>query len=448
MKLLVNFLIVLLLLSGDITAQWFHQNSGTTANFGSVFFIDANIGWTCGTGGKIIKTTNGGLDWFDQNSNTTVGLNTIQFIDAGNGWACGSNQILKTTDGGLLWSVQNFPSSTSLYAIQFVTTNIGWIISHFADSAYIHKSTDGGVSWTIQHQAQNEYYESMHFLDENTGWVTFSFGFSGVLKTTDGGNIWTQYNANFSGSPMHIRFVDNLTGWTSHNTLGSYEISKSTDGGVTWFTQIAESFKFIHSFNFPNSSIGYAAGWEMYIPPNPDQEFIMKTSDGGSSWFEQYKGVGRLNSIFFVNDQLGWAVGNDGEILTTENGGVVPLIQFYPPADTAYILGGCTTPEIISHNLFSTPVRDSISINPGFNTSFMYYDSLGSPVYIENYYFIAIDSLDEFEYELWFHPKTYPPFDPVLILFDSTFYVDQNDFDIQLIAKRNGIQKYYLMLLS
>jgi hypothetical protein len=117
----------------------------------------------------------------------------------------------------------------------------------------------------------------------------------------------------------------------------------------------------------------------------------------------------------------------------------VPLIQFYPPADTAYILGGCTTPEIISHNLISTTIRDSISINPGFNTSFMYYDSLGSPIYIENYYFIAIDSLDEFEYELWFHPKTYPPFDPALILFDSTFYVDQNDFDLQLIAKRNGI---------
>jgi len=119
---------------------------------------------------------------------------------------------------------------------------------------------------------------------------------------------------------------------------------------------------------------------------------------------------------------------------------LIPQIQFYPPTDTAYILGGCTTPEIISHNLISTPIRDSISIEPGFNTDFMYYDSLGYPVYIENFYFIAIDSLNDFEYELWFHPKTYPPFDPVLILFDSTFYIDLNDFDIQLIAKRNGIQ--------
>jgi len=329
MKALINFLIVLLLLSGDITAQWFHQNSGTTANLGSVFFIDANIGWACGTGGKIIKTTNGGLDWFDQISNTTVWLNTIQFIDASNGWACGSNQILKTTDGGLIWSVQNFPSSTNIYAIQFVNTNIGWVTSHFADSGYIHKSIDGGVTWTIQHQAQYEYYESMHFIDENTGWVTFCSGSSGVLKTTDGGNFWTQYNANFSCSPMDIWFVNNLTGWVSHNTLGSYGISKSTDGGITWFIQIQESAKFIHSINFPNSNIGYAVGWQMYIPPNPDQEFIMKTSDGGSNWFEQSRGVGVLNSIFFVSDQLGWAVGNNGKILYTPNGGLpVELINF------------------------------------------------------------------------------------------------------------------------
>ncbi len=325
MKNFVINITIILFLSSNIYSQWFQQNSGTSANLGSVFFIDANIGWTCGTDGKIIKTTNGGFDWLEQNSNTTVGLNTIQFIDAGNGWACGSNQILKTTDGGLVWSVQNFPSSTNLYAIQFVDTNIGWITSHFADSAYIQKSTDGGVTWTIQHQAQNEYYESIHFLDENIGWVTFSAGLSGVLKTTDGGNIWTQYNANISGSPMDIWFVNNLIGWTSHNTLGSYGISKSTDGGVTWFSQIQESGKFIHSINFPNSNIGYAVGWQMYIPPNPDQEFIMKTTDGGSSWYEQYRDVGVLNSIFFVNDTLGWAVGNDGEILTTKNGGVTSV---------------------------------------------------------------------------------------------------------------------------
>ncbi len=55
----------------------------------------------------------------------------------------------------------------------------------------------------------------------------------------------------------------------------------------------------------------------------------MRTSDGGSNWFEQYRGVGVLNSIFFVNDQLGWAVGKNGTILYTPNGGLpVELVNF------------------------------------------------------------------------------------------------------------------------
>ena len=120
-----------------------------------------------------------------------------------------------------------------------------------------------------------------------------------------------------------------------------------------------------------------------------------------------------------------------------ENG--PPLIQFYPAVDTVNVFDGCTAAEMISHNLISTPIRDSISIEPGFNTDFAYYDSSGYLILVDNFYFIVIDSMDLFEYELWYHPKSYPPFNPVLIPFDSTFYIDQNEFDIQLIAKNNGV---------
>jgi len=324
MKSHLTFSIVLLLFSLEITAQWFQQTSGTTVNLQSVFFINANTGWACGGSGKIIKTTNGGLDWLEQNSNTTASLKSIQFIDADNGWACSADQILNTTDGGSTWNAQSFPPSGYISAFQFINLNEGWVLSHNANISYANKTTNGGINWNVKVQSQAEYFETLFFLDENTGWIPFG-GTGGVLKTTDGGNSWMQYSANLSGSPMKIMFVDSITGWISHNTLGSYEISKSTDGGVTWFTQIAESFKFIHSINFPNSAIGYAVGWEMFIPPNPDEEFIIKTTDGGTNWIEQYRDDGVLNSVNFVNDTLGWTVGNGGKILTTDNGGVTSV---------------------------------------------------------------------------------------------------------------------------
>jgi|GEM_PF-3626032 len=114
-------------------------------------------------------------------------------------------------------------------------------------------------------------------------------------------------------------------------------------------------------------------------------------------------------------------------------------IQFYPPVDTAWIFGGCTGPDLISHNLISTPTRDSITIEPGPSSYFFYYDSLGNIVQLDKYYFLVTDLFDQYEYELWFHPKSWPPFDPIRIPFDSVFYFQQHSFDIQLVVKLNGV---------
>jgi hypothetical protein len=114
-------------------------------------------------------------------------------------------------------------------------------------------------------------------------------------------------------------------------------------------------------------------------------------------------------------------------------------IQFYPAIDTAWIFGGCTGPDLITHNLVSTPVEDSITIEPGPNSYFFYYDSLGNIVQVDKYYFIVTDLFDQYEYELWFHPKSWPPFNPILISFDSVFYFQQYSFNIQLVVKLNGV---------
>ena len=115
-----------------------------------------------------------------------------------------------------------------------------------------------------------------------------------------------------------------------------------------------------------------------------------------------------------------------------------PQVQFFPPVDTAYIYGGCTATEIICHNLVSTSGKDSISIEPGLNTSFYYYDSLGNTVSINNFYFLATDPFNQLEYELWYSLQPRPPYTQ-LILFDSTFNILANDFFIILIVKTGSI---------
>ena len=117
---------------------------------------------------------------------------------------------------------------------------------------------------------------------------------------------------------------------------------------------------------------------------------------------------------------------------------VIP-IQFLPAADTVILNSATAPPELLCSNMMSINGRDSISIKPGANTSMHYVDSLGNPVYLVNCSFLVTDSLNLFNYELWYHPKSSPPFTPILIKFDSLFDISQTSFDIELRVKFGSI---------
>lgn len=397
MKSYKYFFIVLLLFNNVTTAQWYQQNSGTTTGLYSIFFIDENTGWACGDSGKIIKTTNGGQDWLEQNSNTIASLRGIQFIDHNNGWAYGYHQILNTTNGGTSWNVQDFPPPAYIVAHQYINLSIGWFIYQNEDSSFISKTTDGGNTWTIQSQSPDGDYGAMYFLDENYGWIAIAFPTSGILKTIDGGNNWTQYNANFASDITGLKFVDQLTGWISNNTLGSYDISKSNDSGLNWFSQISGPGEFIQSISCSDANTVYAAG----IQPFVDDGFIMKTADGGSNWFEQYRDNGQLYSIFFVNDTMGWSAGRGGKILFTENGGVTSVKEnLLNPVEFA-LSQNYPNPFNPSTKIKFTIPPTPLSFGEGQGVRLIVYDVLGNEVAT-----LVNEELLAGEYEVEFRPES------------------------------------------
>ena len=96
--------LVIFILSINVSAQWYQQNSGTTANLNAVTFVDTNNGFAVGWNGIILKTTNGGLDWNSQQIGSFARLTGVSFIDENNGWVVGdSSIIIHTTDGGESW---------------------------------------------------------------------------------------------------------------------------------------------------------------------------------------------------------------------------------------------------------------------------------------------------------------------------------------------------------
>jgi photosystem II stability/assembly factor-like uncharacterized protein len=310
-KLLLVSIFVLLLMQVNF-AQWLWQNSGTTSNLLSVYFIDSNTGWAVGDVGTILRTIDGGSNWIIQTNITTNSLRSVYFTDSDTGWVVGdSGTILKTTDGGNNWVSQSIESTNDLSSVFFTDSFTGWTVGY---NGTILKTTDGGNNWVFQYNETFEILRSVYFTDSNTGWVVGGDPNGGgtILKTTDGGNNWIYQNGG-GGFLYSVYFTDSNTGWAVGPYLGA--IIKTIDGGNNWTYQFFGSP--LNSVYFTDSSNGWIVG---------NGDAILKTTDGGDSWTTQNIGTSsQLNSIHFTSSDTGWAVGDDGIILNTTDGGILPV---------------------------------------------------------------------------------------------------------------------------
>jgi photosystem II stability/assembly factor-like uncharacterized protein len=97
-------------------------------------------------------------------------------------------------------------------------------------------------------------------------------GFGGLLsKSTDNGITWSS-NVVYNGTFLwNIRFIDSNNGWLVGGTGAVY---KTNDGGNTWSSINVSNAGSIKDIDFINSQVGYAYG----------ESNIYKTSNGGAAW--------------------------------------------------------------------------------------------------------------------------------------------------------------------
>ena len=162
---------------------------------------------------------------------------------------------------------------------------------------------------------------SVYFANENKGWtVSGSCPGGGLLMTTiNGGSKW---NINYNIPLISIQFIDENIGWTVGGDPTGGRIKKTTDGGLTWITQVNMEDYGFSSVSFINENVGYVCGVYFYFG---DRGVVFKTTNGGNYWFNTipypYTFEGQLSSVCFVNQNLGWTVGENGIIRKTTDGG-------------------------------------------------------------------------------------------------------------------------------
>lgn len=224
---------------------------------------------------------------------TDADFRDVWFTDPRNGWAVGGGYDIdgglvgRTRDGGATWTyasgfVGRWPGVMrfEFTAVQFFDSLSGCLLG---SGGQIFRTDDGGANWRLARAGGGEGLTDMHFIDRDNGWAV---GGAGVLRTSDGGEQWgwvtrcTSENGYLSGSAIH--FLDRYTGWMS----GLGQVMKTVDGGLTWVRVPLPLGTGEHprlfDLHFPDPMHGWAVG---------ENGTIVATRDGGYTWMRQSNGI-------------------------------------------------------------------------------------------------------------------------------------------------------------
>ena len=324
----LTLIICLTLVSGFAFSQWIEQNhefANPQLQLNSIFFTDTSTGYIASSK-AIMKTIDGGETW---NESFYGGFNSVFFTDANTGFAVGGyGKIIKTIDGGELWIELSSGTTSTLISVYFTDSIAGFAVGY----DFILKTIDGGETWTSLSFENTIMLSSVYFANANNGCVV---GCGTILKTIDGGINWANINLSIGKHEdfYSVFFTDANTGYvvggcSNQAGLGCHEqiIMKTIDGGTTWLTLMnnpGSPFKLVF---FTDAKTGYVVGdgdWDKGT--NYYKHIILKTIDGGTTWDTlSHRSPGGLNSVFFTDANTGFAVGRNGTILKTTNGGGFP----------------------------------------------------------------------------------------------------------------------------
>ncbi len=296
-------------------AQWTSLSAGATVDLNDCFFLNRDTGFIVGGYGKILKTTDGGLNWGQYVISGQPWLHAVFFTDDLTGYAVGGGSVgggcYKTTDGGASWNEQTTNmTTTALFSVFFTDASTGYIAG---GNGNIIKTINGGTNWILQQNGSAGELHGVSFADSNHGWAVGNYV---IRHTSNGGASWTTQQ-NSSCIFHSCVALDTSTCYVSGS--GGI-ILKTNNGGQNWDTVATGTLSDITKIFFVDANTCYAVG---------GQGTILQSSDAGAHWNVQSSGLpfGILFSVYFPTPLNGYIVGGSGIFLKTDNGGITTGIR-------------------------------------------------------------------------------------------------------------------------
>jgi photosystem II stability/assembly factor-like uncharacterized protein len=299
------------------------------ARLADVCFIGPQCGWAVGDRGAIWHTDDGGRHWQLQESGVACALKSVWFLNERTGWAAGgfthpflhtgSGVLLWTRDGGRHWQHDPKLLLPPLAQVRFFSERQGWAVGCASAMfpAGIFVTQDGGASWMPPCGAATNGWLAGDFLDLRTGVVV---GRSGSVAAIQNGDLRVAQPGLAAGDVTRVKLMPPDYGWLVGD---AGLVMCTTDQGRTWGSQAGTLPRIADGNLAPQFDFAALAvrGPKCWIAGSPGSR-VFHSSDAGRTWnvFPTCTTL-PIRALTFADDLHGWAVGDLGTILATDDGG-------------------------------------------------------------------------------------------------------------------------------
>lgn len=385
-KFVFLFFYFLMVLNIHSQTNWSSFVAYHARNINDVFINDYNN--ICLVGGNkfndsicsIFLSKDAGQTWQYIMDNISPWAKSITFTSSLNGYIVGDHgKILKTTDGGEHWTAYAIDLQLRSYdfsSVFFINSNIGFIVggSTLIQHKIILKTTDAGHNWNIIFDELGKPFEASYFISELEGLVVGQEG--DVYKTTDGGINWVKVQLPTQVSTRNFKslyFIDNNVGIIVGGNFSNDSIQtiiKTTNGGDSWQIIKDELAPMLNDVCFINSNVAYAVG---------NNGVVLKTIDGGNNWSDvqlpNNTTSNSFNAVQFFNLDYGFIVGKYGVVYKFYNPiGQTPSSQTL--AATDFNIDSITLNAKINPNGYATQLIFEYGFDQNYGQTIVPYPSV------------------------------------------------------------------------